>query len=186
MLKRIFWGEEGGERRVCLAVPEPYFFLPSKNRLCSIPCRPLSWCWEEQLSLAHCSWKSLTQQASRNSIFCSSLLQWKRWADLDPACSLARINPLCTKTGYKLCPFRKGPCVWNPSEMQCHTISKCIPDVALCWDPFYCLGFFCFGPSELKQSSCSARLYQCPLCSVREVPLQSRGLSHRLPQNCPS
>lgn len=59
------------------------------------------------------------------------------------------------------------------SEMQCHTFNKCIPEVTQAVQvyagaPFIVVFFFC--PSELNQNSCSARLHQCHLCSVREVP----------------
>lgn len=83
-----------------------------------------------------------TRSIEKTAFFCSlSLLQWKRWADLDPACSLARINPHCNQ--YKICPFRKVPCVWKPlwtavsHQQQMHSWynSDC---PRLCWDPFYC------------------------------------------------
>lgn len=112
-----------------------------------------------------------TRSIEKTAFFCSlSLLQWKRWADLDPACSLARINPHCTNTKYAL--SERCHVCGSHSELQYHTSSKCIPDITqtvhvYARTPF--IGFFC--PSELKQSICSARLYQWPpLCSVREVP----------------
>ena len=38
--ERGFWGGKEGERRVCTALPEPYFFLPSKNRAVFHPLPP--------------------------------------------------------------------------------------------------------------------------------------------------
>lgn len=38
--ERGFGGGEEGERRVCTALPEPYFFLPSKNRAVFHPLLP--------------------------------------------------------------------------------------------------------------------------------------------------
>lgn len=109
-----------------------------------------------------------TRSIEKTAFSVASLLQWKRWADLDPACSLASINPHCTNTKYAF--SERCRVSGSHSEMQCHTSSKCIPDVIQAVQVYSFYWVLC--PSELKQSICSARLFQWPyppLCSVREV-----------------